>query len=144
MTISRKAEYALRATVILASAPANSTLQIQEMARTGKIPLKFLEQILLVLKRGGLLRSKRGVGGGYQLDQPARQISIGTIIELIDGDRCALSTDAGSPDDEFPGSRGLRESLREIDTMVNERLESISIEDILIRDDPDAMLAFGI
>lgn len=144
MKISRKADYALRAVVILAGAPADRTLQIQEMAKIGDIPLKFLEQILLVLKRGGLLRSKRGVGGGYQLARPSRQISIGEIIELIDGDRCALSSPDESAGNDFPGSRGLKESLREIDALVNERLASISIEDILLRDDPESMLAFGI
>ncbi len=143
MTISRKADYALRALVILAGAPPDRPLQMQELAESGGIPAKFLEQILLALKRGGLLRSKRGVGGGYLLDRPTRQITVGEIIDLIDGGLCHLAAHAEESGD-FPGARGLRESLAEIDALVNERLASLTLEEILLRDAPDAMLAFGI
>ncbi|MCB1229275.1 MAG: Rrf2 family transcriptional regulator [Verrucomicrobiae bacterium] len=145
MTISRKAEYALRAVVILAAAAPDRPMQIHDLAESGKIPAKFLEQILLTLKRGGLLRSKRGVGGGYHLEKPARQITVGDIVALIDGGLCHLAAhgqDSGTA--EFPGARGLRDSLTEIDELVNEKLASLTIEEILNRDEPDAMLAFGI
>ena len=145
MTISRKAVYALRAIVILAGAPPDRPLQIQEMAETGGIPLKFLEQILLILKRGGLLRSKRGVGGGYHLEKPARQISVGEVISLVDGSLCTLAEPETDPEaTTFRGARGLKDSLSEIDQLVNKRLLSLTIEEILNRDEPDAMLAFGI
>ncbi len=144
MTISRKADYALRAVVILAGSPPDRPMQIQEMAEVGSIPLKFLEQILLMLKRGGLLRSKRGVGGGYHLDKPARQISVGEIIRLIDGGLCHLASAGDETSGEFRGARGLRDSLGEIDDTINGRLLSLTIEEILNRDEPDAMLAFGI
>ena len=144
MTISRKADYGLRAVVILAGAPPDRPLQIQEMATRGNIPLKFLEQILLTLKRGGLLRSKRGVGGGYHLDTPAHQITVGEIISLIDGGLCDLASHEDESTTEFRGARGLRESLSEIDQAINNRLEALTIEEILNRDEPDAMLAFGI
>ncbi|MCC6882459.1 MAG: Rrf2 family transcriptional regulator, partial [Verrucomicrobiales bacterium] len=91
MRISKKAEYALRAALILAAAAPGRTLQIQELAESGTIPVKFLEQILLALKNGGLLRSKRGVGGGYQLDRPPRSISVGEIITIIDGSLSGLA-----------------------------------------------------
>ena len=145
MTISRKAVYALRAIVILAGSPPDRPLQIQEMAETGGIPLKFLEQILLTLKRGGLLRSKRGVGGGYLLEKPARQVSVGEVIDLVDGGLCALADPESDPEaPTFRGADGLKESLAEIDQLVNTRLQSLTIEEILNRDEPDAMLAFGI
>jgi Rrf2 family protein len=143
MTISRKADYALRAMVMLAGAPPERPMLIQDLSAGGGIPLKFLEQILLMLKRGGLLRSKRGVGGGYHLDRAPRQISVGEIITLIDGGLCALAPGEAESDD-FPGGRGLRESLLEIDGLVNDRLRSLTLEEILQRDTPDAMLAFGI
>ena len=145
MTCSRKAAYALRAIVILAGAPPDRPMQIQDMAETGKIPLKFLEQILLTLKRAGLLRSKRGVGGGYLLEKPARQISVGEVLTHVDGGVCALAEHESGPDAaEFRGSHGLKESLLEIDEALNTRLHSLTIEEILHRDEPDAMLAFGI
>ncbi len=146
MTISRKADYALRAVVILAAAPPGRPLQIQDLAEAGKIPPKFLEQIMLTLKRGGLLRSKRGVGGGYHLDKPARQITVADVIALIDGGLSRLAENGGEPtkSGDFPGARGLHDSLSEIDALVNERLAELTIEQILQRDEPDAMLAFGI
>jgi Rrf2 family protein len=141
--ISRKAEYALRAVVILAAAPEDRPLQIQDLAATGGIPAKFLEQILLTLKRGGLLRSKRGVGGGYQLAKPARAITVGEIIERIDGSLCSL----GEIDGEtagYPGARGLQACLKEVDEMVNTHLSKRTIEEVLADESPDSMIAFGI
>ena len=145
MTISKKAEYALRAVVIMAAAPPDRPVQLQDLAETGKIPQKFLEQIMLTLKRGGLLRSKRGVGGGYHLEKPARQITVADVISLIDGGLSRLAENGEAMKEaDFPGARGLNDSLEEIDSLVNIRLASLTIEKILERDEPDAMFAFGI
>jgi hypothetical protein len=67
MKLSKKAEYALRALVAMGREREGTNFSIQDLASKERIPLKFLEQILLALKNGGMLRSKRGVGGGYQL-----------------------------------------------------------------------------
>ena len=83
--ISHKAKYALRALVALARAPAGESLAISEIARSQRIPKKFLEQILLDLKNRGLLTSRRGKGGGYTLRRPASDISYGEVLRLIDG-----------------------------------------------------------
>jgi Rrf2 family transcriptional regulator, iron-sulfur cluster assembly transcription factor len=86
MKLSKKAEYAMRALLAMARrSPEVSTFAIQELASSETIPLKFLEQILLTLKNGGLLRSKRGVGGGYQFQKNPARITLGEIILLIDG-----------------------------------------------------------
>ena len=85
MQISRKADYALRAATILAGLAPDRTMQAQELAEEGRIPIKFLEQILLVLKKAGILRSKRGVGGGYRLNRESRHISLAEIFEAVDG-----------------------------------------------------------
>ena len=115
--------------VLLAGAPPNQPFQIQELAEVGGIPVKFLEQILLQLKNGGLLKSKRGVGGGYQLNREARSISVGDVIEAIDGDLCSLGS--GEPGPDFPGAAGLRDCLESVDEMVNDRLRNRSLEEIL-------------
>lgn len=85
MKLSKKAEYALRALVAMGREPEGANFSIQDLARGEGIPLKFLEQILLALKNGGLLRSKRGVGGGYQLVTRPQRITLGTVIALFDG-----------------------------------------------------------
>lgn len=83
--ISQKAKYALRALVALARAPQNEPLVISDIARAHRIPKKFLEQILLDLKRHGLLTSKRGKGGGYVLLRPAERITYGEVLRIVDG-----------------------------------------------------------
>ena len=85
MKLSKKAEYALRALTAMGKKPMGRSFSIQELAIQEKIPVKFLEQILLSLKNGGLLRSKRGVGGGYQMLISSTEISLQQVIDLIDG-----------------------------------------------------------
>ncbi|MCF7786430.1 MAG: Rrf2 family transcriptional regulator [Prosthecobacter sp.] len=85
MKLSKKAEYALRALVAMGREREGTNFSIQDLASKENIPLKFLEQILLALKNGGLLRSKRGVGGGYQLVTPPARITLGEVVTLFDG-----------------------------------------------------------
>ena len=81
--ISQKAKYALRALVALARAPNGLTTPY--IASQQRIPRKFLEQILLDLKREGIVQSKRGKLGGYALLRPADMITFGQVLRLIDG-----------------------------------------------------------
>ncbi|MES5097364.1 Rrf2 family transcriptional regulator [Agrobacterium sp. BA1120] len=83
--ISQKAKYALRALLALARADGNCPVQISDIARTQAIPKKFLEQILLELKRAEIVTSRRGKQGGYLLQRPATEISFGEVLRLIDG-----------------------------------------------------------
>lgn len=82
--ISQKAKYALRALVALAQAPAGS-LATSDIAERHRIPRKFLEQILLELKRDGMVQSRRGAAGGYALLKPADMITFGHVLRLFDG-----------------------------------------------------------
>jgi Rrf2 family protein len=83
--ISQKAKYALRALIALCRVPAESSLMISEISRTQAIPKKFLEQILLELKRAGIVMSRRGRLGGYVLLRPADKLTFGEVLRLIDG-----------------------------------------------------------
>ncbi len=83
--ISKQAKYALRALIALAQLPAGASMQTASIARQEQIPKKFLEQILLTLKRQGLVQSRRGSLGGYALLKPAGQISITQVLRVIDG-----------------------------------------------------------
>ncbi|MDO9416249.1 RrF2 family transcriptional regulator [Pararhizobium sp.] len=83
--ISQKAKYAMRALVALAKAQPGENIFISDIADSQNIPKKFLEQILLDLKHGGLVISKRGKTGGYLLLKPAGQISYGEVLRIIDG-----------------------------------------------------------
>jgi Rrf2 family protein len=83
--LSRKARYALRALYALAGDDARGPVLIADLAEREKIPRKFLEAILLELKNAGVLKSKKGKGGGYSLARPAEQITMGQVIRIIDG-----------------------------------------------------------
>jgi Rrf2 family protein len=83
--LSQKARYALRALYVLVAKPPGSTAGIAEIATEAHAPRKFLEQILLDLKKRGIVHSQRGKHGGYGLARPAEKISFAEIIRAIDG-----------------------------------------------------------
>lgn len=83
--ISQKAKYALRALVALTRVPAGDSMMISEISRDQAIPKKFLEQILLELKRAGIVMSRRGRMGGYVLLKAPQQVTFGEVLRLIDG-----------------------------------------------------------
>ncbi len=88
--ISQKARYALKALTAFARLGRRRPVQIAELATSEQIPRKYLEQILLTLKTAGLLASRRGRGGGYELIKDPGQISLGTVLRLIDGPMAPL------------------------------------------------------
>jgi Rrf2 family cysteine metabolism transcriptional repressor len=83
--LSKKSEYGLRALLELTLAHGKTTLQRQEIAARQNIPVEFLEQILLALKRAGLLASRRGMRGGYSLIKPPEAVTLGQVIRILDG-----------------------------------------------------------
>ncbi|MET3927934.1 Rrf2 family transcriptional regulator [Devosia sp. 2618] len=83
--ISQKAKYALRALVSLARTGRGHTMMIGEISKEQAIPKKFLEQILLELKRAGFVASRRGRAGGYELLKDPEHIMYGEVLRLIDG-----------------------------------------------------------
>lgn len=87
MKLSRKGEYALRSLISLGIAVEvnRKLVQVSELADNEQLPVKFLEQIMQALKEAGLVESMRGKFGGYRLAKPARSITIGQVVRLIDG-----------------------------------------------------------
>ncbi len=83
--LSQKARYALRAALHLASKTTDEPQQIADIAEAANVPRKFLEQILIELKRRGIVHSLRGRHGGYHLGRSAKDISFAEIIRVIDG-----------------------------------------------------------
>lgn len=83
--LSKKAKYALKALLFLSKNEDRGALLIAEISETERIPKKFLEQILLELKKHGILQSKRGKEGGYFLGKPSGEIGIGQVVRIIDG-----------------------------------------------------------
>lgn len=83
--ISKKTQYGLKALSYMAQRENQGPILIADISVDQKIPIKFLEAILLDLKKAGLLESKKGKGGGYYFALPPGQIKVATVIRLLDG-----------------------------------------------------------
>jgi Rrf2 family protein len=85
MRVSTRGDYACRALLSLALRKDSAPTSVRDIAERTGLPQPYLEQILLALKGAGLVRSKRGVGGGYVLARPAEDILLSEIISAVDG-----------------------------------------------------------
>ncbi len=85
MRVSTRGDYAARALLSLSLHPDVSPTSVREIAERTVLPQPYLEQILLALKGAGIVRSKRGVGGGYVLARPTAEITLSSIIRAVDG-----------------------------------------------------------
>lgn len=83
--LSKKTKYAFHALTYLGKQDADQPVLISEISTQTKVPKKFLEAILLDLKKAGILNSKMGKGGGYYLFKPAKEIQLATIIRMFNG-----------------------------------------------------------
>lgn len=91
---SAKLEYALRSILYLAEQPVGLPVQSRDIAESEYIPGPYLDQILAVLKRAGIVRSIRGVGGGYVLAKPPAQMTVGDVLRAFSGDRSLAPSEA--------------------------------------------------
>ena len=85
MKVSTRGDYAARALLSLALHGLDRPTSVKEIAERTALPQPYLEQILLALKGAGLVRSKRGVGGGYVLARPPTEITLAQILSAVDG-----------------------------------------------------------
>ena len=85
LSITTKSPYALRALTELALIGGDGPVPLAELARRRDIPVQVLEQLFANLRRAGLLRSQRGVRGGYAFERPANEITVLEVVELLDG-----------------------------------------------------------
>jgi Rrf2 family protein len=85
LSITSKSPYAVRALIELQIAGGAEPVPIAELARRGEIPAQFLEQLFATLRRAGILRSQRGVKGGYALARAADEVTVLEVVELLDG-----------------------------------------------------------
>src|SRR2546429_6828235 len=90
MRISAKGEYAIKAVLDLSLRSGDGLVPIQDIAVRQAIPQRYLEHVLLALKRAGLLGSKRGASGGYHLTRPPEEISVGDVLRAVEGSQAPL------------------------------------------------------
>jgi Rrf2 family protein len=134
--LSMKAKYALRAVMVLAR-NERKLMQTKAIAKTADVPHKFLEAILADLKNHGVVSSKRGMMGGYQLSRPADLITIGDIIRLMDGPlapiRCASVTAYQTCEDCPDEARcAIRDVMVDVRIAISSVLDQRTVADLLI------------
>lgn len=129
MKLSRTVAYAVRATLQLAQLQTKGPVPCSRLASEGKMPERFLLQILRNLVTHGILRSTRGVDGGYSLVKPADQISLLEVIEAIEGPYDAtLEMGTGLSQDS---QHKLQTALQDVTTSTRKQLEAIKLSQLL-------------
>lgn len=135
MKITYKGDYALKAILDLAlHYDINSLVTIHDLAKHADIPIKFLEQVLLDLKRGGFVESRRGKIGGYLLAKAPAQIKLGEIIRFIDGPIEPIAC----ADKKYTGCSDIYKCVfknvwQEVSKATSDIIDNITLEDLVNR-----------
>jgi Rrf2 family protein len=143
--LTNKARYGLRAMCALPRA-VDAPLQARVIAAQADVPEKFLEAILVDLRRAGFVRSQRGKAGGHALAKPADQIFVGDLIRAIDGPlapvRCASVTAyAPCADCKDPDTCAVRGLMREVRAALASVLDTCTLQTLRDRSDAASLLA---
>jgi Rrf2 family protein len=139
--VSAKVDYAVRAAIELAAAEPGRPIKGERIAQAQAVPLKFLENILAELRHAGLVRSQRGVEGGYWLARPAAEITLAQVLRAVEG---PLANVRGrrSEEVEYSGSAApLREVWIAVRASLRGVLESVTLADVAAGELPPAVEA---
>lgn len=133
MKLTSRSEYALLALVYLARHETDQYLSVDSIAQAQGIPPKFLEQILLAMKRAHLLRSTKGQHGGYHLAKDPSQISLAEVIRLFDG---ALAPTESVSENFYESTpiekeKNVVKVFKDIRDYISKKLETTTIADVL-------------
>ena len=138
--VSTRGDYASRALLSLALREDVSPTSVRDIAERTGLPQPYLEQILLALKGAGLVRSKRGVGGGYVLARTPEQITLGQIVSAGDGP--IVAGDFGPPHQngacDHEGQCVLLAVWADVGEHMRHHLDSFTLEDMVLRARGDA------
>ena len=134
MKLSTKSEYACLALITLSKAHEKDELYtILQIANENNIPKKYLEQILLILKRAGLLKSYKGPSGGYKLSRNPETITLAEVIRLMDGALAPVESVSKYFYEETPieKSTKLLAVMKSIRDYISDTLENITFADLI-------------
>lgn len=152
MRVSAKADYALRAVAELAAAEPGRVKR-EHIAESQRVPMEFLENILLELKHVGIVQSQRGASGGFRLARSPADISLADVIRAVDGPMANVR--GARPEDvEYVGAaEHLRDVWIAVRASLREILESTSVQDLVdgtmpeaiqrLTEDPEAWVSLG-
>jgi Rrf2 family protein len=132
LRLSKRTEYGLRAVIQLARLWPRAYVQAKDLSQQEDLPNKFLESILLALRRGGFLESKVGSGGGYRLSRDPKDIRVGDLIRRLEGRLTVLDRDnAGGPTERSPGEVAVRFINDKLTEATDEVLDNLSLSQLL-------------
>jgi Rrf2 family protein len=133
MKLSTKGEYASRAMLELSLKYDKGPQHIGKISKSQVIPQRFLEQILLLLKRAGYLKSKKGPKGGYYLAKPPAEINVAEIVRVMDGPLAPIDCVSVMAHEPCPmeATCGLRWLWKEVRDSVAEILERTTFADLV-------------
>ena len=132
MIVSTKGRYALRVMVCLADSPEGAYVPLKEIAENEGISQKYLESIMTTLSKGALVDALHGKGGGYRLNKPARDYTVGSILKLTEGSlNVASCTAQGAAACARSTCCNTLPMWERLDKMIDEFFEGITLEDLL-------------
>lgn len=135
MRFSAKGEYGIRAIIDVALYGESEPVAVKDISRRQGIPIRFLEQVMTALKRGGLVESYRGAAGGYRLARTVEAITLADVVEAVEGPvslmECVNQPDSGSCDRITECV--IREVFCDVQTAVVETLTAVRLADLIKR-----------
>jgi Rrf2 family protein len=149
MMVSKKTKYALKALIHLAGQPVSQPVLISELAKAENIPKKFLEFILLSLRKGGVLQSRIGKGGGYSLALTPAKITIGNVVRILEGDLapvlCLSETNYTRCEEcQDETTCGIRLVMVDVNTALRHALDNLTLADMLERSADERSRQFNV
>ena len=135
MKVSKRGQYGMRALCHLAETFGQGVVQIREIARRESIPAKFLEGILLELKHAGIVRSRRGIDGGYELAREPKDVMLGQVMRVLDGPLAPLGSAAELKElmKTDPRQAGFYSVLMDVRDAAATILDKTSLSDVVTR-----------
>ncbi len=136
MQISYKTDYSLKIILYLSGRHPDGTAQIKQIADAQDIPRKFLEQILLLLKKGGFVTSKQGPRGGYSLARSPAEIAVGDVIRFVEGPIQPISCIAPGAEEScsFASACVFRDIWIDVETAISNVIDTVTFSDLLERE----------
>jgi len=136
MHISYKTDYSLKTILYLAGFYPTRLAQIKQIAESQDIPKKFLEQVLLLLKKRGFLLSKKGPNGGYYLARSPKEIKLADVVRFVEGPTHPISCIAPGFESscDFVAGCVFRDIWQEVDHAISSIIENINFQDLLERE----------
>ena len=140
MKISTKGRYAIRMMLDIAAHAESGNVSLKDVSKRQDISLKYLEQIVNMLSKAGLVRSQRGAQGGYRLQRPADEITVGDILRVTEGDiapvACLETEENTCPRASVCPTLSFWEGLYRT---INDYLDSTTLAQLLANTHTDAM-----